>query len=133
MDKFNEEIAKFSEGSPEKEIGKYLLELAKEDLTLAKNLLKPNKNLAQCFEYIKGYFYKKSKNGFYFNIDNDVLFRQAIHYYQEDNISIDTLPESVKVGTTVSSNNEKNKSSSEVIKPKSKAKKDVPEGQMSLF
>ena len=60
MDKIEEEIKKYKDGSLEKGIGLYLLERAKEDLTLASNLAKENKSLSECADYITGEVYKQS-------------------------------------------------------------------------
>lgn len=120
MDKIEEEIKKYKDGSLEKGIGLYLLERAKEDLTLASNLAKENKSLSECADYITGEVYKKAVNNRYFGWDNDELYQMALHYYQEDAIKINKLSGNVK---TVES------------KPKTKKvkKPDIPEGQMSLF
>lgn len=62
MDKIKEEIAKYEDNSLEKGVGLYLLERAKEDLTLANNLIKDNKSLKECAKYITGEVYKKADN-----------------------------------------------------------------------
>lgn len=134
MDKIEDEIKKYQDGSLEKGIGMYLLERAKEDLTLANNLTKKNKSLGGCTEYITGEVYKKAVNNQYFGWNNDELYQMAVHYYQEDDIKINKLPGNVRTATNI----EKQHNSKESIEAKPKAKpkikkKDVPEGQMSLF
>lgn len=134
MDKIEDEIKKYKDGSLEKGIGMYLLERAKEDLTLANNLTKKNKSLRGCAEYITGEIYKKAVNNRYFGWDNNELYQMAVHYYQEDDIEINKLPGNVRTATNI----EKQQNNIETVKSKPKAKpkikkKDVPEGQISLF
>ncbi|WP_296880223.1 Cas9 inhibitor AcrIIA9 family protein [Thomasclavelia sp.] len=142
--KLKKEMVKYKSGSIEKEIGQYLLERSKEDLTLAKNLEKENKSLKECTDYIKGEFYIKATNGVYFGIDNNELFQMAVHYYQEDNIKMNKLPGGVQVRTNVindvietekkkNEHKELDKETETKRKRKSKKSKDVAEGQMSLF
>ncbi|WP_279000887.1 Cas9 inhibitor AcrIIA9 family protein [Thomasclavelia cocleata] len=134
MDKIEEEIKKFKDGSLEKGIGLYLLERAKDDLTLANNLIKENKSLKGCAEYITGEVYKKAVNNQYFGWDNDELYQMALHYYQENEIKINKLPGNVKAVSSLDKQEQESKKTVE-SKPKTKkAKKpDVPEGQISLF
>lgn len=134
MDKIKQEIAKYEDNSLEKGIGLYLLERAKEDLTLANNLTKENKSLKECSNYICGEIYKKAKNNRYFGWDNNELYQMAIHYYQEDDIEINKLPGNVKAVSSVEKQQESTKSAKSKPKIQLKTKKkDVPEGQMSLF
>jgi len=134
MDKIGEEIKKYKDGSLEKGIGLYLLERAKEDLTLASNLAKENKSLSECADYITGEVYKKAVNNRYFGWDNDELYQMALHYYQEDEIKINKLSGNVK---TVSGVDKQKQESKKTVESKPKTKKvkkpDIPEGQMSLF
>lgn len=132
MDKINKEIEKYCDGSLGKGIGLYLLERAKEDLTLASNLAKENKSLSECVEYITGEAYKKAINNCYFGWDNDVLYRMALHYYQEDEIKINKIPINTKASTCVDKPHPEN-TKVVVNKPKKVKKTNVPEGQMSLF
>lgn len=136
MNKIREEIKKYQDGSLEKGIGMYLLERAKEDLTLANNLTKDSKSLKECAKYITGEVYKKAVNNRYFGWDNNELYQLAIHYYQEDDIKINKLPGNVKAVSNVKKQQESTKSveskSKTKTQPKTK-KKEVPEGQMSLF
>lgn len=135
-DALKKEIRKYASGSLEKEIGRYLLERSKVDLTLAENLKKQNKSLKQCADYIKGEFYKKATNRFYFGIDNNELFQMAVHYYQEDNIEINKLPGGLQVKTNVSdkaAETEQKKTEQKKTENKKKKNKGVAEGQMSLF
>lgn len=137
MDKIKEEIAKYEDNSLEKGIGLYLLERAKEDLTLANNLTKDSKSLKECAKYITGEVYKKAVDNRYFGWDNNELYQLAIHYYQEDEIKINKLPANVKAVSSVDKQKQESTKSIE-SKPKTKTqlktkKKEVPEGQMSLF
>lgn len=134
MDKIKEEIAKYEDNSLEKGVGLYLLERAKEDLTLANNLTKDNKSLKECAKYITGEVYKKAVNNQYFGWDNNELYQMAVHYYQEDDIEINKLPGNVKAASSVEKEQESTKSAESKPKMHSKTKKkDVPEGQISLF
>lgn len=133
MDKIEDEIKKYQDGSLEKGIGVYLLERAKEDLTLANNLTKDNKSLKECAEYIMGEIYIKAVNNHYFGWDNNELYQMAVHYYQEDDIKINKLPANVKAVANVKKQQESTKPVESKAKTKKAKKPNIPEGQMSLF
>lgn len=119
MDKIEEEIKKYKDGSLEKGIGLYLLERAKEDLTLASNLAKENKSLSECADYITGEVYKKAVNNRYFGWENDELYQMALHYYQEDAIKINKLSGNVKTVSGVDKQKQESKKQLNLsLKPK---------------
>lgn len=121
-----------------KQIGDYLRQRAETDPSVAANLKKEKKSLAECWKYIMGEAFAKAKrNGSTRNsylTDNEV-YGMAIHYYDEDNIKINPL-NGVKSTKTEAS---KETSESEVKKKvekrakQNKKKNDLIEGQMSLF
>lgn len=119
MDKIEEEIKKYKDGSLEKGIGLYLLERAKEDLTLASNLAKENKSLSECADYITGEVYKKAVNNRYFGWDNDELYQMALHYYREDEIKINKLSGNVRTVSGVDKQKQESKKQLNLsLKPK---------------
>ena len=69
-------------------IGNYLMERAKTDQAVAGNLKKENKSLKRCFQFIIDEA-KKMQNGNCAMVEDEVVFGWAIHYYDEDNLSID--------------------------------------------
>lgn len=86
---FEEELAQ-----PENEyisvIGNYLMERAKTDPSVANNLKKEKKSLKRCFQYIIDEA-KKIKKGDCAMVKDDIVFGWAVHYYDEDNLSIDAV------------------------------------------
>ena len=84
---FQEELAQ-----PENEyiavIGNYLMERAKTDASVANNLKKENKSLKRCFQFIIDEAKKQQKNNCAM-VKDDVVFGWAVHYYDEDDLSID--------------------------------------------
>lgn len=62
----------------------HLDDVAKTDLLFAETLKKPKKNIKDCITYIMNTVKSSGKNGF---ADGEI-FGMAIHYYDEDNISV---------------------------------------------
>lgn len=89
MKKFKDELE--SEKNPWiKRIGNYLL--SREDMH--NNLQKENKTLKECFTYILNELAKKAvrdKGVGYAAGDDEELFALAVHYYDEDDITIEKM------------------------------------------
>lgn len=62
----------------------YLEERAKVDELFAKSYSKPNKNIDDCITFILNEVQKSGCNGF----EDDEIFGMAVHYYDEDNLSV---------------------------------------------
>lgn len=65
-------------------IQSYLEERAKVDDLFAKSYAKPNKNIDDCITFILNEVQKSGCNGF----EDDEIFGMAVHYYDEDNLSV---------------------------------------------
>lgn len=65
-----------------KTISDHLDEVAERDPLFAQTLKKPDKNIADCINYIFNEVKKSGQNGF----ADDEIFGMAIHYYDEDDI-----------------------------------------------
>jgi len=82
----------------EKSISSYLELRAIEDTLFANTLLKPNKSLSECVNYIMQTVQKSGCNGF----EDDEIYNMAVHYYDEDNIkNIKAVKAKVIVNHTV--------------------------------
>lgn len=129
---FEEELA-----SPENEyiavIGKYLKDRALTDPSVEEDLKKESKSLKRCFQFIIDEARKVQKNNCAMIKDN-VVFGWAVHYYDEDDLSIDKVATPVKapkkeVEKALVNENEEVK----LEKKKAIKKKDILEDQLSLF
>lgn len=80
-------------------IKKYLEERAKTDESVAKNLLKVNKSIKECCEYITEEARKLAKNGCA-AVEDSVVFGWAVHYYDEDSIKMKKDTKPCKVSTS---------------------------------
>lgn len=76
-------------------VKKYLDNRAKTDELFAQNYAKPNKNFEKCYNYVLGEAYHHSSD-VGVHIDDEVVYGWAVHYYDEDDIKIRTLPKNVK-------------------------------------
>lgn len=65
-------------------IQSYLEQRAEYDELFARSYRNPLKNIEDCITYILNYVHKNGYNGF----DDDEIFGQAVHYYDEANIEI---------------------------------------------
>lgn len=72
----------------------YLDKRAQEDTLFAATYAKPNKNIDECFDYIIG---EVSKKGNAVYMSDEKVFGMAVHYYDEDNITVSPLPNGIKV------------------------------------
>lgn len=74
-----------------KKIGEYLLKRSLSDSSVATSIQKENKSLKECFHFIKNKAHDLATNGCAC-IDDETVFGWAVHYYDEDNIKIETAP-----------------------------------------
>lgn len=85
MSKFNEVIKS------------YLDKRAKEDPLFAETYKKKNKSIEECCQYIYSQARKVAKGGNAVGIDDATVYGWAVHYYDEDNIKVENVKESVEV------------------------------------
>lgn len=126
-------------------IQSYLEKKAKEDSLFAVTYAKENKNIDECCDYIIG---EAKKQGNAVAMTDDEVFGIAIHYYDEDNIKVNKLPNSVRASVSSPkvklTEEDKKKAREEAIKrfteeqyasikkkPSKRKEKDVQ--QMTLF
>jgi len=65
-------------------IQSHLTALAEKDELFAETMKKPGKNIDECVQYILGEVQRIGANGF----ADEEIFGMAVHYYDEDNITI---------------------------------------------
>lgn len=82
-------------------VKKYLDNRAKTDELFAQNYAKPNKNFDECYNYVLGEAYHHSSD-VGAHIDDEVVYGWAVHYYDEDDIKIRTLPKNIKASDKAS-------------------------------
>lgn len=75
----------------------YLDERAKNDEQFAHSYAKANKNIDECFDYVIGEVLKRG-NAVY--MTDAEVFGLAVHYYDEDDIKINRLPEGTKLSAS---------------------------------
>lgn len=75
----------------------YLDERAKNDEQFAQSYTKANKNIDECFDYVIGEVRKRG-NAVY--MTDAEVFGLAVHYYDEDDIKINRLPEGTKLSAS---------------------------------
>lgn len=96
---FEQELEK-TKNPAMKRIGNYLKERALIDPSIANALKKENKSLNECWAYvfnqIRATMYKSGNFGCAAGDDQE-LFDMAVHYYDEDNIIVDKIPEHMKM------------------------------------
>ena len=103
-------------------IQSYLEERAKVDELFAKSYAKPNKNIDDCITFILNEVQKSGCNGF----EDDEIFGMAVHYYDEDNLSVGE-----KISCDVVVNHKVELSEEEKQELKEKARKDFYQEQLS--
>lgn len=123
-------------------IGNYLKKRAETDPSVKNNLQKENKSLNECWDYVLGEvaktMYRNGKFGCAAGDDED-LYALAVHYYDEDEIKIETLPSDMKVETKMDEEKKEAESEPKKLPKKEKVKrikksiKEPAEGQISLF
>nr|DAY10018.1 MAG TPA: PcfK-like protein [Caudoviricetes sp.] len=100
----------------------YLEERAKVDDLFAKSYAKPNKNIDDCITFILNEVQKSGCNGF----EDDEIFGMAVHYYDEDNLSVGE-----KISCDVVVNHKVELSEEEKKELKEKARNDFYQEQLS--
>ena len=120
-----------------KAIKAYLDNRAANDELFAKAYAKSNKSIDECCTYIMGEAKKKAKNGCA-AIDDATVFGWAVHYYDEDNIKVNNLPNKAAVQTVNMPEKDLSTEKKEMENPKKKTakpKKDIEDvfKQLSLF
>lgn len=75
----------------------YLDERAKNDEQFAQSYAKTNKNIDECFDYVIG---EACKRGNAVYMTDAEVFGLAVHYYDEDDIKINRLPEGTKLSAS---------------------------------
>lgn len=75
----------------------YLDGRAKNDEQFAQSYAKTNKNIDECFDYVIGEVRKRG-NAVY--MTDAEVFGLAVHYYDEDDIKINRLPEGTKLSAS---------------------------------
>ena len=139
--KFKEELA--NEKNPATiRIGEYLAKRAETDPSVAINLGKENKSLAECYGYVRNEARKQAINGCAC-IDDETVFGWAVHYYDEDDIKVDddVMTTKSKHKTTEETSKKATDNISGVSEPQKKKKasntrkkaNEPVEGQISLF
>lgn len=103
-------------------IQSYLEERAKVDDLFAKSYAKPNKNIDDCITFILNEVQKSGCNGF----EDDEIFGMAVHYYDEDNLSVGE-----KISCDVVVNHKVELSEEEKKELKEKARNDFYQEQLS--
>ncbi len=126
-------------------IKSYLDKRAKTDELFAKSYTKKNKSIDECCNYILG---EAKKRGNAVAMTDEEVFGMAVHYYDEDNIKVNKLPNSVRTSVSAPkmelTEEDKKKAREEAIKrlteeqyasikkkPNKRKEEDVQ--QMSLF
>lgn len=82
-----------------KVIKDYLDQRAQTDELFAEVYAKPNKSIDECMEFIMGE--ARHLGGNVVCVPDDVVFGWAVHYYDEDDIMVEKISDSVRVGTSV--------------------------------
>lgn len=100
----------------------YLEERARVDELFAKSYSKQNKNIDDCITFILNEVHKSGCNGF----EDDEIFGMAVHYYDEDNLSVGE-----KISCDVVVNHNVELSEEEKKELKEKARNDFYQEQLS--
>lgn len=108
-------------------IRKYLDMLAEQDPLFAETYKKPNKSITECCKYIKQEA-QKIKDGNVAIVEDATVYGWAVHYYDEDDIKIESTP-AVKVATGATPTT---RPKFEIRKPAEPSKPKVGD-QLSLF
>lgn len=104
-------------------IKKFLDNLASEDMAFAKNYGKPNKSISECCKYICQEVEKNRKGAKCVACTDEEVFGLAIHYYDEDNIVVNSSKINVEAVSTPKPASEtvaKTTTSTEAAAPKPK-------------
>lgn len=82
-----------------KVIKDYLDQRAQIDELFAEAYAKPNKSIDECLEFIMGE--ARTLGGNVVCVPDDVVFGWAVHYYDEDDLEVEKISQSVRVATSV--------------------------------
>lgn len=74
-------------------IREYLEKRGAKDPLFAQIITKPGKNMDDCISHILNTVQKSGCNGF----TDDEVYNMAIHYFDEDNLKVDSFPSHMKV------------------------------------
>lgn len=116
-----------------------LNERASIDKQFKVTLSKPNKSIDECIKYIMGEMFKKcvreGNYGYAVNDceDNSDLVAMAIHYYDEDDIKINSIGGSMPKAEPEKQENKVQLSVSTSPKPKKKEQKDTTPNIFNIF
>jgi hypothetical protein len=78
-------------------IKRHLDKMAQQDFAFAERYKDEKKSLDKCIQYITSQAKKKAKNNGVW-LEDAVVYGWAVHYYQEDDIKVESTKEKVKVG-----------------------------------
>ena len=81
-----------------KVIKDYLDQRAQTDELFAEIYAKPNKSIDECLEFIMGE--ARHLGGNAVCVPDDVVFGWAVHYYDEDDLEVEKISQSVRVSTS---------------------------------
>jgi len=118
-------------------ISTHLQNLAEKDSLFAETLTKPGKNITDCITYI----FNTVKNSGCSGFADEEIYGMAVHYYDEDDIKVATLPKG-KVVINRSAGPDKKTQRADVKPPLAKSvekvkkvaeKKQMIDNQASLF
>lgn len=119
----------------ENAIKDYLDKRSESDRLFAESYKKENKSIKECCKYIYSQAKKMlTKGGNAVGVDDDTVYGWAVHYYDEDDIKVDKVQESVSVVTTTPTPAPSAKVESKPKPAKKKTKQELfDERQLSLF
>lgn len=116
----------------ENAIKSYLDNRAKTDSLFAETYKKANKTLKECCNYIINQ--ARKIGGQAVAVDDATVFGWAIHYYDEDDLQVEAVPEKAKVVQSEPKNVQNEpKSEPKLMQKTSKKKKPEDKLQLSLF
>jgi hypothetical protein len=102
-------------------IREYLEKRGAKDPLFAQIITKPGKNMDDCVTHILNTVQKSGCNGF----TDDEIYGMAIHYFDEDNLKVDSFPSSMRVVV----NHQVNLTDEEKVEAKAKALKKFEENE----
>lgn len=76
----------------QEQVQAYLDKRAAEDPQFAEKYANPKKSIAECVKYLYGEAYKRAAGGRCCYISPDEIYGLAVHYYDEEDIKINSLP-----------------------------------------
>ena len=76
----------------QEQVHAYLEKRAAEDPQFAEKFANPKKSIAECVKYLYGEAYQRAAGGRCCYISPDEIYGLAVHYYDEEDIKIHSLP-----------------------------------------